>query len=197
MLGASGVGKTTFLNCVAGISEPSSGTVHVDDTHIHGLSAAKRSEFRLRHVGIVFQYGELMPELSLVENVALPLRFSGVPRRDAQQLARAGLHRVGLADRAGSYPRELSGGEVQRAALARAFVHDPILVLADEPTGMLDEENTKLVANLLATAAHESGAAVLLATHDSVVAAAADRVVRISDRQIVPVGEPMTTRKRE
>jgi len=184
ILGASGSGKTSLLNCVAGISTPTRGSVRINGTALSSLSQGKRSEFRLKHVGIVFQFGELLPELSLMQNVELPLRLLGVPRAEAQDRARDQLQRLGLGSHAGSYPDSLSGGEIQRAGIARALVHRPLVVLADEPTGMLDEENTKLVAELLGKASREAGVTVLMATHDPVVASVADRVLRIRDGRL-------------
>ncbi len=185
VLGASGAGKTSLLNCVAGISTPTEGSVRIDGTVLSALSSAKRAKFRLEHIGIVFQFGELLPELSLVENVALPLRLVGVPRRESELRAHQKLERLGLATHAAAHPNSLSGGEVQRAAIARALVHGPLLVLADEPTGMLDEENTRLVASLLGELASESGIAVLMATHDPIATSAAARVLRIHDSRLV------------
>ena len=196
ILGASGTGKTSLLNCVAGISRPTLGSVRIEGAVLSDLPPAKRAEFRLKHIGIVFQFGELLPELSVVENVALPLRLLGVPRREAEMRARDELDRLGLGGQAASHPDSLSGGEIQRAGIARALVHGPLLVLADEPTGMLDEENTRLVAGLLGKSAREWGVAVLVVTHDAVVASAADRVLRIRDRRLIPAGdfEPAQTR---
>jgi len=184
ILGASGAGKTSLLNCVAGVQ----GSVRIDGTMLSVLSPAKRAEFRLKHIGIVFQFGELLPELSLVENVAIPLRLLGVPRREAEKRAQEKLERLGLGGQAAAHPNSLSGGEVQRAGIARSLVHRPSLVLADEPTGMLDEVNTRLVADLLGELARESRVAVLLATHDPIVSSSAARVLRIRDGRLVGDG---------
>jgi putative ABC transport system ATP-binding protein len=188
ILGASGVGKTSLLNCVAGISTPALGSVRIDGTVLSELPSARRADFRLGHIGIVFQFGELLPELSLAENVALPLRLRGLPRRETETRTRHELDRLGLGGQAASHPDSLSGGEIQRAGIARALVHRPLLVLADEPNGMLDEENTQRVASLLGRVAREWGVAVLVVTHDPVVASAADRVLKIRDRQLIPAG---------
>lgn len=185
ILGPSGVGKTSLLNCIAGITTPHSGSVRIGATDLSGLPAGKRSDFRLRHVGIVFQFGELLPELTVLENVALPLRLMRVPRAETERRATRWLDRLGLAERVAAHPEVLSGGEIQRVGLARALAHEPGVVLADEPTGMLDEENTRRVGDILVETAHQTGVPVLVATHDPVVARMADRVLRIRDRGVV------------
>ena len=179
IVGPSGVGKTSLLNCIAGISTPAAGSVTVDDIELSRLPG------RLRHIGMVFQFGELLPELSLVENVALPLRLLGEDRRAAEERARARLAEVGLADQAKSRPELLSGGEIQRGAIARALVHDPSLVLADEPTGMLDEDNTGRIVDLLIESTRRAGAALLIVTHNPTVARAADRLMTMRGGQLL------------
>ncbi|MEJ7652581.1 MAG: ABC transporter ATP-binding protein [Chloroflexia bacterium] len=186
VMGPSGSGKTSLLNCLCGITTPSSGAVRVGGTDLGCLRLSKRSAFRLRHVGMVFQFGELLPELSALENVALPLRLQGISRTEAEAAARRWLDRVDLAGRGEAHSDALSGGEVQRIGIARALAHAPLLVLADEPTGALDEENGMLVAGLLVGAAKELGAAVVIATHDPLVAQQADRVLRLREGCLVP-----------
>lgn len=181
VVGPSGVGKTSLLNCLGGITTPNGGSVVLDGVDLTPLSPAQRAEHRLRHVGLVFQFGELMPELTLVENVALPLRLLEVRRSEAEARARAQLDRLGLAEHHGKRPDEVSGGQVQRAGIARALVHEPDLVLADEPTGMLDEETSRATVQLLIEQAKSSGAGLVMVTHDSAVAARADKVLRIRD----------------
>lgn len=185
VVGPSGSGKTSLLNSMAGLSVARSGRVVVGGTEITGLSAARRSAFRLTKIGMVFQFGELLPELTAVENVALPSRLMGVPKGAAEDRARAWLDQVGLAEQFDSHPDSLSGGERQRVGLARAMAHGPVLLLADEPTGMLDDENSHAVVDLLISTAHHEGAAVLLTTHDSAIASMADRVLRIHERSLV------------
>jgi putative ABC transport system ATP-binding protein len=185
IVGASGIGKTSLLNCVAGVGAPTSGSVRIAGTNLTERTPAGRAEFRLRHIGIVFQFGELLPELSLIENVALPLRLLGSARNVAQAQAARELDRLGLADHANAHPDTLSGGEVQRAAIARALVHGPSLLLADEPTGMLDSDSTRRVAALLAAVARECDVAVLVVTHDPLVAAVADRALKIQDCRVI------------
>jgi putative ABC transport system ATP-binding protein len=194
VMGPSGAGKTSLLNCIAGLSAPTHGQVFVDGTELTSLSARARADFRLRHVGFVFQFAELMPELTVVENVALPLRLVGAGRRDAKHAALRALERVGLGDRRDVRPDVLSGGEAQRTAVARALVHGPKVILADEPTGALDEENTTVVVDLLRATAHEVGAALVTATHDPRVAARADRTLVLRDGVLSPsepVGAPL------
>lgn len=184
IVGPSGSGKTSLLNCVGGIVAPLSGSVRVGEVELTSLRAHKRSTFRLRRVGMVFQFGELLPELSAIENVALPLRFMGVSRSDAERRAAEWLERLGLDGHAGDHPEVLSGGEVQRVAIARALASSPELILADEPTGALDEESTKKVADLLVGTAKELGAAMVVATHDPLVASKVDRALRLRDGQL-------------
>lgn len=186
VMGPSGAGKTSLLNCVAGINSADSGVVVIDGVEVSELPVAKRSAFRLKRIGMVFQFGELLPELTARQNVALPSRLTGMGREDAEELASAWLDRFGLADQKDSHPDSMSGGEQQRVGLARALAHHPALLLADEPTGMLDEQNTRQVVELMVESARELGTAVLMATHDSVVAASANRVFRLHGCSLVP-----------
>lgn len=190
VVGPSGSGKTSLLNCLSGIYAPSHGSVKIEGTDLTTLASSKRSAFRLRHVGMVFQFGELLPELSASENVSLPLRFMGVARREAERRAAEWLARVGLAGRERDHPDVLSGGETLRVAVARALIHAPGLILADEPTGALDEENTKQVVDLLARASTETGATVVVATHDPLVASRADRVLRLRGGRLSSANRP-------
>lgn len=181
IMGPSGVGKTSLLNCIAGITAPAAGSVVVDGVELSAMASRDRAAFRLRRMGLVFQFGELLPELTAAENVALPSRLMGLPRDAAADRALALLERFGLADRAASHPQDLSGGQQQLVGLARALAHDPALVLADEPTGMLDEANTTRVADLLVRVSRELGAATVLVTHDRHVASRAGRVLTVAD----------------
>lgn len=189
LVGPSGSGKTSLLNCLCGINSPTSGSVRVNGVDLTSLRFSKRSAFRLRHIGMVFQFGELLPELSVLENVALPVRLMGLHRFDAERQASKWLNLLGLEEQSDAHPDELSGGEIQRAGIARALVHRPGLILADEPTGALDEQDTKRIAELLAGVAKESGAAVIVATHDPIVASTADRVLRLRDGALTEVQE--------
>jgi putative ABC transport system ATP-binding protein len=178
--GPSGCGKSTLLHLVAGLDTPTSGTILVNDTDIGRLDEDARTAFRGRHVGVVFQSFNLLDILTAEENVALPLALAGVPKGSAHRKAREALARVGLGARAAHRPAEMSGGEQQRVAVARAIVADPLLILADEPTGNLDAENGLAVFDLLRNLA-EGSRTVVMVTHDAGLAARADRVVRLAD----------------
>ncbi len=186
IMGPSGSGKTSLLNCLCGIMLPTTGAVWVDGVEVTRLGVSKRAAFRLRRVGLVFQFGELLPELTVVENVSLPLRLLGVTRHEAEQCASSWLERLGLRGRESAHPDVLSGGEIQRVALARALIHEPPLVLADEPTGALDEANTRHVAGLLVGMAKDLGATVIVATHDPLVATMADHVLQLREGRLSP-----------
>lgn len=184
VVGPSGSGKSTLLHLLAGVDLPDAGSVVVAGVAVHLLSEDARAALRRRAIGLVFQGCNLVPLLTALENVALPLLLDGTPRSQAQARARAALAAVGLAARAQHLPDRLSGGEAQRAAVARALVAAPPLVLADEPTGSLDAASADGVLALLRGAA-AGGAAVLLVTHDPRAAAYADRIVRLADGLVV------------
>lgn len=185
VMGSSGSGKSSLLHCLAGLLRPNSGTVCVDGVDLGGLSDRARSRLRLERLGFVSQFGDLVPELTLRENVELPMRLlhrSGrAVRRDTGDL----LERMGIADVAERRAGEASGGQVQRAAVARALAHQPPIVLADEPTGALDTVTGDRVLTALLQQARDGGAAVLLVTHEARVAAHADREVILRDGTVV------------
>jgi putative ABC transport system ATP-binding protein len=181
VMGASGSGKSSLLHCLAGIRLPQSGRITYRGTELTGLSDERRSALRRKDFGFVFQFGQLVPELTVRENVALPLRLSGIARREAESKAATWLEELGIAEVAGSRPGDISGGQGQRAALARALVAEPAVIFADEPTGALDSTGGEQVMGLLTRAARESGAAVVLVTHEPRVAAYADREVVLRD----------------
>ncbi|SBT54198.1 ABC transporter ATP-binding protein [Micromonospora narathiwatensis] len=181
LMGPSGSGKSTLLHCLAGIVRPDQGLVHYRGIELTALSDPARSALRRREFGFVFQFGQLVPELTCLENVALPLRLERVRRREAERRATEWLDRLEVTDVAGKRPGEVSGGQGQRVAVARALVTGPRVVFADEPTGALDSLNGERVMRLLADAARESGAAVLLVTHEPRVAAYSDREVVVRD----------------
>jgi putative ABC transport system ATP-binding protein len=185
LVGRSGSGKSTLLNLVAGIDQPTAGTVAVNGTDLTALDEQGRTRFRRRHIGFVFQFFNLIPLLTVEENLLLPLDLNG--RADAGGVARARvlLERVGLADRGDSFPERLSGGEQQRVAIARALIHDPALILADEPTGNLDADTAADVLDLLDTLAREAGRTVLMATHSREVVGVADRIFAIQRGALV------------
>ena len=179
LLGRSGAGKSTLLNLVSGIDAPDAGTVAVDGVEIGALSERDRTLFRRRHVGFVFQFYNLVPTLTVEENVRFLLDLDKSP--DAADRARQLLDEVGLLDRAGAFPDRLSGGEQQRVAIARALAHDPALVLADEPTGDLDARTGARVLDLLERMTRERGRSLLMVTHDEGVLARTDVVFRLAD----------------
>jgi putative ABC transport system ATP-binding protein len=181
IMGPSGSGKSTLLHCAAGIFTPDAGEVCFDGHDLGRMSDQRRSELRRTQFGFVFQFGRLVPELSCVENVALPLRLSGARNREAHRRATEWLDRLEVTDIAGKLPGEVSGGQGQRIAVARALVTEPRIVFADEPTGALDSLNGERVMQLLTRAARETEAAVVLVTHEPRVAAYADREVVVRD----------------
>ncbi len=179
IVGESGVGKSTLLNLVAGLDRPDGGRLLLDGVDYARLDEDALTRLRRDKLGFVFQAFHVLPHLTVRQNVALPLWLQGVDGDAADAPAQQLLNAVGLGDRAGSWPRELSGGEMQRVAIARALVHRPRLVLADEPTGNLDPANGARVLDLLATRIREAGAIGILVTHSLEAAATADRVLRL------------------
>ena len=183
VMGASGAGKSTLLALLAGLDEPTSGTVHLAGHDLARLDEDGRAAVRARHVGFVFQSFHLVPSLTAVENVMLPLELAG--RADARAAALEVLARVGLAARVGHYPRQLSGGEQQRVAIARAFVTRPDVLFADEPTGNLDATTGERIMDLLFGLNAETGATLVLVTHDQALAARCGRIVRLDAGRVV------------
>ena len=184
LMGPSGSGKSTLLHCLAGIHTPAAGRVVYDGRDVTAMSDAERSALRRDEFGFVFQFGQLVPELTCLENVALPLRMSGTRRRDAELAARQWLDRLEVSDVAAKRPGEVSGGQGQRVAVARALVTRPRVVFADEPTGALDSLNGERVMQLLVAAARDTGAAVVLVTHEARVAAYSDREAVVRDGRV-------------
>ena len=166
LMGPSGSGKTTLLNLIAGIDRPTSGRVIVAGTDVSALSEGELAVWRSRHVGFIFQFYNLIPVLTAVENVELPLLLTRLSRRERRDRALTALRVVGLADRSGHYPRQLSGGQEQRVAIARAIVTDPTVLVADEPTGDLDAKSAQDVLDLMAALNHEFGKTIIMVTHD-------------------------------
>ncbi len=189
--GPSGAGKSTLLHIAGGLDAPDCGSVAVAGRDMWTMSAGARAAFRRRHLGFVFQFFNLVPMLSAVENVSLPLVLDGVPARSADARAVELLQRVGLGDRARHRPAELSGGQMQRVAVARALVARPSIVLADEPTGNLDSHSSAEVLNLLCSMSDEDGTAVVLVTHDRAAARYGSRELHLVDGRAcaVPVEE--------
>jgi putative ABC transport system ATP-binding protein len=185
IVGKSGSGKSTLLNLIAGIDRPTAGEVHVAGTPVHALGEGALATWRGRSVGVVFQFFQLLPTLTVAENLALPMDFCGtLSGAPARARALELLDRVGIADQADKLPAALSGGQQQRAAIARALANDPPLLVADEPTGNLDSATTDAVLDLLAGLARV-GKTVLMVTHERDVSRIADRVVTLSDGRIV------------
>jgi putative ABC transport system ATP-binding protein len=178
--GESGVGKSTLLNVIAGLDAADAGEVLIGGRNVAALSEPERAKLRASALGFVFQAFHVLPHLTLARNVALPCLLAGMNAADALARAEATLAEVGLDGRGGDWPAVLSGGELQRVAIARALVHRPGLVLADEPTGNLDPETAGRILDLLLSEARDRRAAVLIVTHSEMVAAAADRVLRLS-----------------
>jgi len=187
--GRSGSGKSTLLNLIAGIDEPTSGEVRLDGVSLRRMSASQRAVFRRHQVGFIFQFFHLIPTLTVVENVRLPLELAGVSSPQAEAEAREGLRRVGLEGRVEAYPDRLSGGEQQRVAIARALANRPRLLLADEPTGNLDQATGDAVLDLLEERVREERATLILVTHSRAVAARADKVIVIQDGKLGPMGK--------
>ena len=177
LLGRSGSGKSTLLNLIGGIDLPTAGEVLLDGTNLTRLSEHERTLFRRRHIGLVFQSFNLIPTLTVIENLLLPLELTGRTGKSARASARELLERVGLADRGKTYPDRLSGGEQQRVAVARAVVHDPVLLLADEPTGSLDAETGTRVLELLLELTRNERRTMVIVTHSDAVARVTDRVL--------------------
>ncbi len=185
LLGKSGSGKSTLLNLIGGIDVPSSGEIWINETNLTALNERALTLFRRDHIGFVFQFFNLIPTLTALENVSLPFELQGKPRRQSEGRARALLERVGLAHRADAYPDRLSGGEQQRVAIARALIHEPFLILADEPTGNLDEETGGKVLSLLLELTRNEGKTLIMATHNPEVVPFADVVYHIHEGKLI------------
>ncbi|CAL9557681.1 Lipoprotein-releasing system ATP-binding protein LolD [Streptomyces sp. enrichment culture] len=181
VMGPSGSGKSTLLHCLAGIVMPDSGSIVYNGREVAAMSDAERSALRRSEFGFVFQFGQLVPELTCVENVALPLRLNGSPRKEAEKAALAWMERLEVDDLRRKRPGEVSGGQGQRVAVARALVTNPRVIFADEPTGALDSFNGERVMELLTDAARSASTAVVLVTHEARVAAYSDREIVVRD----------------
>ncbi|MFC9128912.1 ABC transporter ATP-binding protein [Streptomyces sp. NPDC057099] len=181
VMGPSGSGKSTLLHCLAGIVMPDSGTITYNGREVTSMSDAERSALRRSEFGFVFQFGQLVPELTCVENVALPLRLNGSSRKEAERTALAWMERLEVDELRKKRPGEVSGGQGQRVAVARSLVTNPRVIFADEPTGALDSLNGERVMELLTEAARSTNAAVVLVTHEARVAAYSDREIVVRD----------------
>ena len=185
IVGASGAGKTTLLQIMGTLLEADGGEVEIAGTKVLGLSEKRTAEFRNRHIGFVFQFHNLLPEFSALENVMMPALIGGAKRKDAEQQALELLDAVGLTERADHKPAQLSGGEQQRVAIARALINRPSVIFADEPTGNLDTHNRDEIQRLLFDVREKFGQTIVMVTHDERLAEMADRKIVMSDGQIL------------
>jgi putative ABC transport system ATP-binding protein len=185
IMGPSGCGKTTLLNCVSGLDRVNGGSVHIDGVDLASMSDRQKTAYRARSMGFIFQTYNLLPVLSAVENVELPLVVSGVGTGQARKQALAALERVGLADRAANWPAQLSGGQRQRVTIARSLVNDPAIVWADEPTGALDSKTANEIIGIMLELNREHGQTFVIVTHDAGVGKRCHRVIHMSDGLIV------------
>lgn len=181
IVGPSGAGKSTLLQIIGSLERPDSGRVSIDGQDVFALSESRLSAFRNRRIGFVFQAHRLLPEFSMIENVALPAMIGGTPQRESMERARKLIGRLGLSHRADHRPAELSGGECQRAAVARALINNPSVILADEPSGALDSRNRTELHNLLFDLRRDLGQTFLIVTHDEGLADGSDRIIRMAD----------------
>ncbi len=192
LLGRSGSGKSTLLNLMSGVDKPDPNPnthIIIGNTDITRLNETAQTLYRRDHIGIIFQFFNLIPTLTVLENVTLPLELGGANRRNVSKQGRDLLERVGLADRADTFPDKLSGGEQQRVAIARALLREPMLVLADEPTGNLDEDTGQIVLTLLLELTRDAGKTLVMATHSPEIVPFADRVCRIHEGKLVITSE--------
>lgn len=185
LLGRSGSGKSTLLNVISGIDLPSSGEVGISNQNLMKFSEQQRTIFRRKHIGFIFQFFNLIPTLTVEENLLLPLELNNKNGKAAQNLALEMLDNVGLRNRASSYPDLLSGGEQQRVAIARALIHDPSIILADEPTGNLDYETGKQIIDILDRLVRKNKKTMIMATHSREVIGRADRIFSIREGKLV------------
>ena len=186
IVGPSGAGKTTLLQIIGTIDRPDSGSVTVDGINVSGLSTNKLSDFRNRHIGFVFQFHQLLPEFTALENIMIPAFIAGKGRSEAKTRAEELLQFLGLADRANHKPNELSGGEKQRVAVARALVNEPAVILADEPSGSLDTKNKAELHQLFFDLRDKFGQTFVIVTHDEQLAAITDRTIHMKDGLLMP-----------
>lgn len=197
LIGESGCGKTTLISIIAGLLDPTDGEVHVLGEDLRTLRGTRLVNFRGKHIGFVFQQYNLLPALTAAENAAVPLLIAGVKRTEAVARATKILEAVGLGNRVNSLPAQLSGGQQQRVAIARALVHEPRLLVCDEPTAALDAESGRTVMGLVRRVAVQPGRAVIVVTHDSRVFGFGDRIVSMSDGRVVKVEETQAHAERE
>jgi putative ABC transport system ATP-binding protein len=189
LLGQSGSGKSTLLNLISGLDSPDSGEVWVDGVAINRLNERQRTLFRREHVGFIFQFFNLIPSLTVFENITLPLQLNGGVTPAKEQHVRSLLDRVGLTERQRAFPDRLSGGEQQRVAILRAITHNPSLLLADEPTGNLDEDTGRIIIQLLLELTRQANKTLIMATHNPEIIPLADKVYRIKHGELIMAEE--------
>lgn len=186
LVGRSGSGKTTLLNTLSGLERVTTGKVRINDFSLDDANDDELAMFRRKNIGFVFQFFNLLPYLTVIENISLPLRMLNLWNSETQKFAKNLMSKVGILEFENRLPEKLSGGEKQRVAIVRALVHRPVLILADEPTGNLDEENVSIVADLLFSMATELGITLVMVTHDETLAKRANRILRMKDGQLQP-----------
>ena len=186
IVGPSGAGKTTLLQIIGTLEKPDTGSVYIDDVDVTQLSGNKLSRFRNQHLGFVFQFHQLLPEFTAIENIMIPAYIAGIKPSEAKQRATELLQFMGLADRATHKPNELSGGEKQRVAVARALINQPAVILADEPSGSLDSQNKTELHQLFFDLRNKFGQTFVIVTHDETLAATTDRTIHLRDGLITP-----------
>jgi lipoprotein-releasing system ATP-binding protein len=190
-VGPSGAGKTTLLQIIGTLDRPDSGSVFVDDIDVTNLSQKRLSDFRNKHIGFVFQFHQLLPEFTAIENVMIPAYIAGVSQREAKQRAQELLEFMGLNDRASHKPNELSGGEKQRVAVARALINKPAVILADEPSGSLDSKNKEELHQLFFDLRDKFGQTFVIVTHDEQLASITDRTIHLKDGMLESPIDPI------
>jgi putative ABC transport system ATP-binding protein len=196
IVGKSGSGKSTLLNLISGIDQADSGSIWLGGHNLSTLTERERTLFRRDHIGFIYQFFNLIPTLTVLENVTLPLELAGLSLKEACQRVAPLIATVGLADRLDTFPEHLSGGEQQRVAIARALVHNPLLVLADEPTGNLDEETGRHILSLLDSLTRQIGGNLILVTHSLEAASHSDRVLHLQNGKLTDVDEVTEVIKR-
>ena len=194
IVGPSGAGKTTLLQIIGSLDRPDAGSVKYDNTDIFSLKETQLARFRNQNIGFVFQFHQLLPEFTLLENVAMPALIGGAKRSDAYERARELINYLGLKDRESHRPAELSGGERQRAAVARALINRPKVVLADEPSGSLDSKNRQELHKLFFDLRRDMNQTFVIVTHDETLAADCDRIIKMRDGQIVDITKTINKR---
>lgn len=196
LMGASGSGKSTLLNLIGAVDKPTSGKIFLDDAETSLLDDSRLTMLRRRSIGYIFQFFNLIPTLNVFENVAFPLSLANTSRSEVKSRVGAALADVGLGSRATHYPNELSGGEMQRAAIARAIIHNPPLILADEPTGNLDSKNGEMILDLIRTIHETRRPTIVMATHSDRAAAIGDYVIEVADGRVSGIGLRVSEQRR-